>query len=159
MMRGALAGFCGGLLAAGAMSLAHVMIGAAASKPDPVASREVPEEEDATVKVAAAVVSTFGYRLAESNKTLAGSAVHYAFGGGVGGIYGALAERAPAVRAGLGLPFGAAVWLGAHVITVPALGLARPPTRQPLAKEMQEFALHLLYGLTTEIVRRLLRRS
>jgi len=85
--------------------------------------------------------------------------VHYAFGAGVGAIYGALAERAPVVSAGLGLLFGAAVWLGAHVITVPALGLARPPARQPRAKAMQEFALHLLYGLTTDVVRRLLLRS
>jgi uncharacterized membrane protein YagU involved in acid resistance len=58
---------------------------------------------------------------------------------------------------GFGLPFGAAVWLGAHVMTVPALGLAEPPTRQPLAKEMPELGMHFLYGTVTELVRRLLR--
>ena len=59
----------------------------------------------------------------------------------------------------LGLPFGASVWLGAHVIMVPALGLAAPPTRQPPAKEALEFVLHLVYGAVTEVVRRLVRRA
>jgi len=43
------------------------------------------------------------------------------------------------------------------VMTVPALGLAEPPTRQPLAKEMPELGMHFLYGMVTELVRRLLR--
>ena len=145
-------------MAAGAMSLAHVLISAAVSKSRRQAEQESPKEEDATVKVAAAVVSSFGYQLTEDDKSKAGTVVHYAFGAGVGAVYGALVELAPIVRSGLGLPFGAAVWLGAHVITVPALGLATPPTRQPLSKEGEEFGLHLVYGLTAELVRRLLRR-
>src|SRR5262245_43404120 len=40
--------------------------------------------------------------------------------GCVGALYGAAAEIVPRVRMALGLPFGAAVWLGAHVIAVPA---------------------------------------
>ena len=158
MLRGTLAGFFGGALAAGTMSLAHAAISAVVSKPEPLPSNETPKEEDSTVKVASAVVSSFGFRLAESDKAKAGTVVHYAFGAGVGAVYGALVELAPIVRIGLGLPFGAAVWLGAHVITVPALGLALPPTRQPLSKEGEEFGLHLVYGLTAELARRLLRR-
>jgi putative membrane protein len=57
------------------------------------------------------------------------------------------------------LPFGVAVWLGAHVIVVPALGLAPPPTRRPLGKEAVEFVLHLVYGAVTELGRRQLRRG
>jgi len=159
VVRGTVAGCIGGLLAAGAMSLAHVLISAAVSKSRRQAEQESPKEEDATVKVAAAVVSSFGYQLTEDDKSKAGTVVHYAFGGGVGAVYGALAELSPNVRIGLGLPFGVAVWLGAHVITVPALGLAKPPTQQPPSKEAQELGLHLLYGLTTEYVRRLLRRE
>lgn len=52
-----------------------------------------------------------------------------------------------------------AVWLGAHVIMVPALGLAPPPTRQPALKEALEFLLHLVYGAVTELGRRLVRRA
>jgi putative membrane protein len=158
VVRGVLAGFFGGLVAAGAMSLAHNVLSALVLKP-PALQPSTPKEEDATVKVAAAVAGSVGYQLSEEAKPKAGTFVHYAFGAGVGAVYGALGELAPLVRAGLGLPFGAAVWLGAHVITVPALGLAKPPTQQPLGKEAQELGLHLVYGLVTEVVRRLLGRG
>jgi uncharacterized membrane protein YagU involved in acid resistance len=57
------------------------------------------------------------------------------------------------------LPFGVAVWLGAHVIMVPALGLAAPPTRQPPLKEAFEFVSHLVYGAVTELARRFTRQA
>ena len=60
---------------------------------------------------------------------------------------------------GLGLPFGAAVWLGAHVTMVPAFGLAPPVSRQPRPKEALELMLHLIYGAVTETTRRLIRRT
>jgi hypothetical protein len=40
------------------------------------------------------------------------------------------------------------------VIAVPALGLAPSPRRQPLSKEGLELALHLLFGVCAEQVRR-----
>ena len=117
-----------------------------------------PEEEDATVKVALVVANRLKIPLADADKDTAATLVHYAFGASVGAFYGGLAEAAPLATMGRGLPFGAAVWLGAHVLVVPALGLAKSPTRQPLRDEAQEFGLHLLYGLTTEVTRRALRR-
>src|SRR5262245_51172312 len=150
--RGAGAGLLGGLLAAGAMSLMHTVLadgGAGGGRSTP--------PEDPTVKVAAAATRLVGYRLGESEKAPAGSVVHYAFGAVVGAVYGAAAEIVPIVSKAFGLPFGAAVWLGAHVVAVPALGLAESPVRQPAAKEAEEFGLHLVYGTITELVRRLLR--
>jgi putative membrane protein len=154
-VRGALIGLVAGLLAAGAMSLAYRGVERILPKPAaPAAQRP----EDATVKVASAILRLGGRTLTENEKPVAGTVVHYAFGASVGAVYGALAEFAPRVAAGIGLPFGLAVWLGAHVVTVPALGLAEPPTRQPLGKEGVELGLHLVYGMVTELVRRLLRR-
>lgn len=153
--RGAVVGLIGGLIAAGAMSVAHRLVGEVAPRPEPPPSSR---EEDSTVKVASAVTRQAGYRLAEDQKPKAGTMVHYAFGGSVGAFYGAVAEIVPRVTAGVGLPFGVAVWLGAHVIVVPALGLSEPPPRRPVRQEAEEFGLHLVYGLTTELARRLLRR-
>src|SRR2546428_810438 len=79
-----------------------------------------------------------------------------AVGALVGAVYGAVAEIVPRATAAAGLPFGVAIWLGAHVIAVPALDLAEPPIRRPVDKEAEEFGLHLIYGMTTELVRRLL---
>ena len=150
-MRGAAAGLLGGLLAAGAMSLLHTVL----ADGDPGGGQSAPD--DATVKVAAAATSLVGYRLGEAEKKPAGSVVHYVFGAVVGAVYGAAAEIVPMVSRAVGLPFGATVWLGAHVVAVPALGLAESLVRQPAAKEAEEFGLHLLYGTITELVRRLLR--
>jgi putative membrane protein len=151
--RGALLGLVGGLLAAAAMSLAHLLVSNVAPKAEPPAA---PKEEDSTVKVASAAMRLVGASLAEDQKPLASSIVHYGFGASVGVFYGAVAEIVPRVTVGAGLPFGVAVWFGAHVVVVPALGLAEPPTRRPVRNEAEEFGLHLLYGLTTELVRRLL---
>lgn len=148
--RGAVAGLVGGLLAAGAMSLAHRML--------PKPSAPAGEGEDATVKTAGALARRVtGDPLPEDSKPLAGQLVHYAFGGGVGAFYGGVAEIVPRVTRGFGVPFGLAVWLGAHVITVPALGLAEFPARRPLTAEAPELGLHVVYGAVAELVRRLLR--
>lgn len=153
--RGAAAGLVGGLLAAGAMSLAHRVL--AERSPEAQAGPSS-RPEDPTVKVASEATRLAGYRLRKEHKASAGSIVHYAFGAVVGALYGATAEIAPRAKTALGLPFGAAVWLGAHVVAVPALGLAGSPVHQPLGKEAEEFGLHLLYGSVTELGRRLLRR-
>jgi uncharacterized membrane protein YagU involved in acid resistance len=150
LWRGALAGLVGGLLAAGAMSLAHQAL------PPPDAPAD--EGEDATVKAADRVVRRVtGQPLPEDRKPMASQLVHYAFGGVVGAVYGAAAELVPRLTTGLGLPFGLAVWLGAHAITVPALGLAESPARRPLADEAPELGLHAVYGAVAELARRVLR--
>jgi putative membrane protein len=158
--QGIIAGLVGGVIAAGAMSLVHKGLGGLTSgtrQPAPTAEQP---SEDATVKVADGVTRWLVNRpVPEDKKPLAANIVHYAFGASVGGLYGGVAEVAPRVRTALGLPFGVAVWLGAHVIVVPALGLAAPPTRQPPPKEALEFFLHLVYGTVTEVVRRLVRRA
>jgi hypothetical protein len=119
------------------------------------------EEDNAAVR-AAVVVSErlFGLELAErEEKEMAGAVVHYAFGVATGGLYGAMAELKPAATAGAGLPFGVAVWLVADEIVAPALGLSKPPTDYPLSTHAYSIASHLVYGLTTEIVRREVRRA
>lgn len=152
--RGTAAGLVGGLLAAGAMSLAHKGVTAVSD----TSPSQAESGDDATVKVADGVVRrVIGRPLRESEKPLAGNLVHYAFGGAVGALYGGLAELVPRVTTAIGVPFGIAVWLGAHVITVPALGLSEPPTRRPLSKEAPELAMHVVYGAATELTRRLMR--
>lgn len=159
--RGVIAGLVGGVIAAGAMSVVHkglTGISAGARQQKPPADQH--QDEDATVKVADGIARWLLHRpLPEDKKPLAGNLVHYAFGASVGALYGGVAAVVPRVTTAVGLPFGVAVWLGAHVITVPALGLAEPPTRRPRSKEGLEFVLHLVYGAVTELVRRLARRA
>ena len=116
------------------------------------------EEDDTTVRTASAISEgIFGYHLTKSEKKVAGPAVHYALGTAVGGLYGAAAELAPAITAGVGLPFGGVFWLVVDEGAVPALGLSKGPTEYPLSTHAYALASHLVYGLTTDIVRRAIR--
>jgi hypothetical protein len=84
----------------------------------------------------------------------AGVAVHYAFGAFIGAAYGFAFEVNPRVGIGSGLPLGAAVWLLAEEIALPVTGLSEAPERYPLRDHLNALAAHLVFGSTTEIVRR-----
>lgn len=115
-------------------------------------------DDDAAERTASAIsVGVFDRALTESEKETAGTAVHYAFGTGTGALYGAAVELAPALTAGAGVPFGAAVWLAADEGLVPLLGLSKSPTEYPLSTHLYALASHFVYGLTTELVRRAVR--
>ena len=118
------------------------------------------EQEPATVKAAEAVSEKLlGHHLEKDEKEMAGNAVHYATGGASGAVYGVAAELVPQVTAGVGLPFGTAVWLVVDETAVPLLGLSKAPTEYPLSTHVYALASHFVYGLTTEAVRRTLRKT
>ncbi|HEX8000963.1 MAG TPA: CbtA family protein [Pyrinomonadaceae bacterium] len=117
------------------------------------------EQEDATEKIASAVSENiFNRHLAKDEKELAGALVHYAYGAMMGAVYGVVAEFAPQVSVGAGLPFGAVFWVAADEVAVPLLGLAEKPDKYPLSTHAYALCSHLVYGLTAEAVRRTLRR-
>jgi uncharacterized membrane protein YagU involved in acid resistance len=102
---------------------------------------------------------TIDRRLTREELEVAAPAVHYAFGSVMGALYGAMAEESREVTAGAGAGFGTAVWLGADEVAVPMLGLSRADTDYPFEAHAQAFAAHLVYGITTEIVRRGVRAA
>jgi len=121
--------------------------------------RHASSGEDATVKAAAAISQgLFHHPLDKGEKKVAGPVVHYAMGAAMGALYGALAEVDKRVTVGAGVPFGTAVWLAADEVAVPALGLSPPPTETPASTHAYALASHAVYGLTTDLVRRALRR-
>jgi putative membrane protein len=87
----------------------------------------------------------------------AAPALHYAFGATLGGMYGAFAETSPSVRAGGGAAYGSAVWIGADGIAMPLLGLSESTGDRPFELHAQSFAAHIVFGVTTELVRRTVR--
>jgi putative membrane protein len=114
--------------------------------------------EEPTVATAQVVSrKMFEHELTPDQKQIAGPAVHYAFGSLVGALYGGAAELFPSVGAGLGLPFGAALWLLGDEIAVPALGLGKSPTEIAPDKHADALASHFVYGATTDLLRRVLR--
>jgi len=116
-------------------------------------------QDDTTVRAASAVSEgLFNHKLTQSEKKIAGPAVHYVLGTGVGGLYGAAAEMAPKVTAGIGLPFGAVFWLVVDEGAVPLIGLSKGPTAYSLSTHAYALSSHFVYGFTAEIVRSGLRK-
>ncbi len=123
--------------------------------------RGVDEPDDnAAVRTGNAVSEfVFEHHLTKSEKETVGAVAHYAMGVTSGAIYGAVAEIMPVATVAEGLPFGAAVWVIADEAVVPALGLSRNPSEYPASIHVYSIASHLVYGLTTELVRRAVRKA
>ena len=156
VVKGAVAGLIGGLVASFVMSQFQVLLSALSEEEKKPKKKK--ENEPANVKTAEAISeNVFEHKLKKSEKEPAGEAVHYAMGATSGLIYGIASEIAPLTTVGLGIPFGAAVWLVADDVVVPALGLAKPATEYPLSTHAYALSSHLVYGLTTDLVRRAVR--
>lgn len=164
---GIVAGIAGGLVASWVMNVFMESMGPRIQKAiegDEVQngqkhSQREEKPDDATMKTADAVVSmaTGGRHLSREGKEKGGPIVHYSFGAIMGGLYGAVVEGLPQSTVGLGAAFGAALFTGADLIAVPALDLSGSPTEEPVSSLATPFAAHLVYGVTTEAVRRLVR--
>jgi hypothetical protein len=178
--KGLAAGAVGGLAASAVMNQFQALLGKLVSgeershgaqslqqgSPDHGIARELKErgsddeQDDAAMRLANAISeAAFDHELSRSEKEVAGAAVHYVFGITTGAWYGAAAEMIPEVTAGAGLPFGAFVWLTADEGVVPALGLSKTPGEYPLSVHAYALASHFVYGFTTELVRRAVRRA
>ena len=167
LVRGILAGVAGGLAASWAQN--RVMggprpprdpRGTAHTEQQPSA-KQSGESEDATMKAADALLhaATRGRHLSWSGRETGGAVVHYSFGAVVGGLYGGLAEYSRSIRSGFGLNFGTLLFIGADIIGVPAVRLAPPITEQSPTSFVAPLAAHLVYAITTELVRRGVRTA
>ena len=176
LMRGAVAGIAGGLVASWVMNVfmeeagpkiteaVETMNGQKRGRTrkkqnDQSAHEQQEPKEDATMKAADAIVSTVtgGRHLSFEEKQKGGPVVHYAFGALMGGLYGAAAEYSPGARTGFGTGFGSALFAGADLVAVPALHLSGSASDAPASTLATPFAAHLVYGAITEGVRRLVR--
>ena len=167
-MLGAVAGAIGGVAASWVMIQFNKALG---GTDDPGANRHrrraTPNDMDATlsdkpasIKVAENVAEPIvGGDLDEREQDVGGTLVHYTFGAAMGALYGAAAEWKPSAAAVAGLPFGIAVWVAADEIGLPVTGLSKTPTEYPVSRHVSSFGSHLVFGLITEIVRKMLRRQ
>jgi len=162
LLKHVVAGATAGLAGAWAMDCFQNLLSKASSRPNGVPGQQgqqQQEDEPTTVKTADAIaVGITGHPVPKEEKAIAGAAVHYAFAGAVGAMYGAAASHTDDVTAWAGLPFGATVWLVSDEMGVPLSGLSKGPWEYPLATHANALAAHLVYGITTEMVRRLVLR-
>ena len=84
--------------------------------------------------------------------------IHWGFGAATGAAYGALAEYYPAATAKDGAAFGMALTSLTRGIDMPALGIEAEPENQTFREKSSELATHVVYGVVTETVRRVVRK-
>jgi putative membrane protein len=166
VLKGLVAGIAGGLLASLVMELFQALWTKAAEAIERARAEEQKNKrkgrrkDPANVKAARSISKhVFGKKLPKSKKKFAGEVVHYAMGTTSAAVYGALAEASPITTVGDGLAFGTAVWLLADEISVPALRLSKLPTKIPVSTHLYALISHLVYGWTTETVRRAMRKA
>jgi len=162
LWKGLVAGLVGGLVASWAMNrFQDVWFKLSESaQPEEQGAEAQSTNDDTTVKAASAISEgLFDHKLTTDEKKIAGPAVHYSLGTGVGGLYGAVAEVVPEVTSAAGLPFGMAFWLIVDESAVPMLGLSKGPTQYPVSTHAYALTSPLVYGLTAEAVRRGLRKA
>jgi putative membrane protein len=117
--------------------------------------------EHATEKTASFLVRLAGQELTPGGKKRGSLYVHYAFGTGMGALYGSAMEMAPRKlrrhSALSGAAFGSALFVGADEIAVPQLGLSTKEA--PISSHLYGFASHLVYGLSAGLVYRAIRAA
>lgn len=149
LWKGVLAGAIGGLAATAAKTLAEKMY--------PPRVHGEPEPPDVLVdKVTGAVA---GHKLDGRSKTVATEMVHWGFGAAIGGAYGAVAEYYPAATARDGATFGVTLMGLTHEGALPAMGLSAAPAEQTNREKSSELVTHVVFGVVTEVVRRVVRKS
>jgi hypothetical protein len=162
--KGALAGAIGGL--AGTWAMNHFQAWwsravhgvepmSAAGKHDARDWQELAEGQNSNELAAQAVARhTIGRPLDRRELKFGAASAHFAFGAAMGALYGAFYEVSPATRQMGGAAFGTAVWTAADEVAMPMLGLSGPTTEHPPERHVHAFAAHVVYGVTTEVVRR-----
>jgi putative membrane protein len=163
--KGAVAGAVGGLVASWAMNEFSSLMKTVAESggnghKQKAKGNGEQEQQDPTIITAEKISETLAdIKLNKQQKKKGSTVVHYAFGAVMGAVYGAAAEVAPPVKSLAGLPYGAALFVGADEIALPVLGLSKKPTQYPLSRHLTGLGQHLVYGATVELVRRGMRRA
>ena len=143
--KGLLAGLIGGLVGSAAKTVGEIIYN--------------PRTQGQTSPPVLLAQKALGHPLNKHDQTIAEQTIHYVFGGATGAIYGVAAEFAPVVTTGYGAAFGVVLQLLTHETLVPAAGLDVPAPQQPAREHLSELFTHILYGVSTEVVRRVVRRK
>lgn len=113
--------------------------------------------EKAHTRTAEAVADAAGVDLSRKQRKAAAPVTEFAFGILCAGVYGALAELWPAVTVGAGTVYGAALFTGASLVVLPAIGYVPSPQDRTPVQHFGGLAGNVVYGAMTEGVRRVLR--
>jgi putative membrane protein len=143
ILKGAVAGFIGGLAGSGAKVLAEQIF-------PPRTRGQTPPPVVLAEQVA-------GHPLPPAEKQAAMQTIHWGFGAIAGAVYGAIVEVEPSLAAWRGAAFGLTLNKITHESVLPRMGLSAPREEQPTQERISEWVTHAVYGIFTDAVRRIVR--
>ncbi|WP_010521147.1 DUF1440 domain-containing protein [Aquimarina agarivorans] len=97
--------------------------------------------------------------LKASEKKPAEKKIHWIFGITIGALYGIAAEKDPKVTKGMGTTMGTSLYGTTHASILPALKTEPWPNRNKKSYVANEFIGHIAFGVTTEIIRKIVRKA
>ena len=145
ILKGALAGLVGGIVGSGAKAVAEKLY-------PPRVAGETPSSIVLAEQVA-------GHPLFNGQKQVALQGIHWTFGAIAGAVYGAAVELEPKAGAWRGAAVGLALNKLNHESLLPKMGLTEPTVRQNTQERQSEWVTHAVYGITTDLVRRIVRKG
>ena len=144
LLKGLIAGMVGGIVATGVKTIGERLY--------PPRTHGEPEPPNLLAD------KLSGGSLHGTSKAVATEAIHWGFGALTGAAYGALAEFYPAATAKEGASFGLTLMALTHESALPAMGLSASAEQQSTREHTSEMVTHVLFGVTTEVVRSLVRK-
>lgn len=141
--RGLISGFLGGLAGTAVKSLVESLL--------PV--RKI-EQRSAQIKILDDLSTKLtGTPISIQNEAIAEQLVNFPIGATVGAAYGYGKKDKDVYNISDGVILGASTWVSTHETSLPILGLEPKPTDVPIRMQINELLAHVLFGITTEIVR------
>jgi len=145
VLKGALAGLVGGIVGSGAKVVAEKIY--------------PPRNAGETAPPVALAEQVAGHRLTPGQRDVAMKSIHWTFGALAGAVYGVAVEFEPRAASWRGAAFGLALNKMTHESLLPKMGLAEDPVRQRTQERQSEWVTHAVYGITTDLVRRIVRKG
>ncbi|HEX7043656.1 MAG TPA: DUF6789 family protein [Burkholderiales bacterium] len=100
------------------------------------------------VQVTAAFARRTGVRPRNGAALRAAAALlHFGYGAAAGALYSALHPHLPSRPAASGVGFGLLVWAASYLGWLPAAGLIRPATQEPLPRNAMMLLAHVAWGV------------
>jgi len=141
--RGLLAGVIGGLAGTAVKSLVEHFL----------TVREV-EQRSAQIKIVDDLSTKItGSPISVDNEELAEQLVNFPIGASVGAAYGFGKKDDEEMNIKDGIILGGSTWVSIHETSLPMMGLEPKPSDIPMRMQFNELFAHVLFGITTEVVR------
>jgi len=141
--RGALAGLMGGIAGSAAKLLVEQII--------------PPREEWKAAPPGLLAEKVAGHPLVKTDRGVAKRGIHWSFVPLIGAAYGAAVEYEPELTVRHGAAFGLGLTGISHKHLLPLLGMPAPADEEPRQERFREVASHVVYGVVTETVRKMIR--